>query len=635
MLEIFLNLHDDYLYNLKKINMIKKLNKYLIENHPLTWHSKFVFLLLTGLIIWTLSYIIGYITTNYDYLTTSRISEIYFESKFVLYHAISVLIVLVVWAISFYKNNALKSLYPLQRFYYFKIFLQLFIGFFFIISAYIPFTYAAHQKATKILPKSQMIADADTFNLAAPFLLFDYSLYDLKFRVYPNPFPISYFEFDNEDYKWDNKNVYHVKNLNNKQYIETDSLYQANLNNPYFSDKEYILDNYKRILFYRTESRYTSIDSCKSNDFIKEIVDLSAFRLSANDLYNFSIVLTSTNNHTNTYIYENDNEQNDFNTDLFYKQRYAPKINQILNEKDTKSINSYYNNFKKTAEKYGILYRLDNDLLINYLLKKEFKNFNYNIVGSFYESKKNKYKNFQDFDNGTVSEAVETSAQAVYDTESDLSNFEITKAYEEYIFKNQPKMFVEFEKINQLYANYKDTKLPFDQYDIFLILLIIASLASAIFIWFEITNIISLLISIPIAGVISILVGLSVALMNKLGIHNDKYYINLCLIVAYTILVLTAISIFYNKINKKVSNILINIAFPIIIFIIPITITHINNITKSEISVKNKCGEYIEKHIPGQFDYFMNLESMLTISVLSFFMFLLVIKKWRAKKLSS
>ena len=38
MLEIFLNLHDDYLYNLKKINMIKKLNKYLIENHPLTWH---------------------------------------------------------------------------------------------------------------------------------------------------------------------------------------------------------------------------------------------------------------------------------------------------------------------------------------------------------------------------------------------------------------------------------------------------------------------------------------------------------------------------------------------------------------------------------------------------------------------
>ncbi|MEC4003770.1 hypothetical protein OX283_003810 [Flavobacterium sp. SUN052] len=101
--------------------MFKKIQKYLLINQPLLWNLKIVpitfYMIFIHIVIYVLGYINGAINfsetvDNYDYNSDQ-------DTILVLGGFLS-LIVFIVWAIFYFKNNALKSFYPKTKFSLFK-----------------------------------------------------------------------------------------------------------------------------------------------------------------------------------------------------------------------------------------------------------------------------------------------------------------------------------------------------------------------------------------------------------------------------------------------------------------------------------------------------------------------------------
>ena len=120
---------------------LKKFNTFLLENHPLTWHSKFIQLLLAGILIWVISFLSGFSLINMKALQDIRINSYYFNSLFILFHVIYCIVIIAFWAIYFYKNNAFKSYYPLQKGYFTKLFFHLFVPLTLLVSPYLLCSY--------------------------------------------------------------------------------------------------------------------------------------------------------------------------------------------------------------------------------------------------------------------------------------------------------------------------------------------------------------------------------------------------------------------------------------------------------------------------------------------------------------
>lgn len=161
------------------MNKLKKINQYLLENHPITWHSKFLQLLVAGIFCWIISFISGYLLFGLHELKHRQTKDFYTDSSFVSFHVIYCLIIICIWAIYYYKNNAIKSFYPLSKLYFVKLFSQLFIAFSLLVSAYYPFTYGTISRVKNELKINETEAKIAKLNLGSAFVLKNKSMYHI------------------------------------------------------------------------------------------------------------------------------------------------------------------------------------------------------------------------------------------------------------------------------------------------------------------------------------------------------------------------------------------------------------------------------------------------------------------------
>jgi len=611
--------------------MYNKFNQYLLENYPIYWHTRFVQMLFAGFVSWFFSFIIGFFITNYNTLNTYNVEEFYFSSFYVMFHGVFLLIILVLWALNFFKNNPLKSFYPLQKFYLHKVFLQLFVVFTFLIAAYLPFTYGVYLRGRQLMPQAQMKADALKFNLGYPFLIANVTEYDLSNKSYPRPFPLEKFQFDYSKNSWDDGS-FEVQYNDSLHIDNTDNYpHSININNlPEALNKIVNVDG-NNYIFYTTETKYKDKDSCYHNVYVKSFVDVSTVYLRQSSLYNFSKKLTD----ENRSYYDND-EIDDSNT---YDDKFLVQLHQILNKKNQSNVINVIEDFKNSAQKYQIDNRLDANRLAVYLIKKDFANLPYTIVSSYQKELKETYSEYSDF-NGDYAEA-EPVVEAAVDYAADSVSYakdsylSIGKNEPEYIFYKQSKMYVDFGQIEQLYRNYDDVHQSFLNFDKLIIFIIIGFFIAAFLLWFEFTYPISFLIAIPIAGVIGIIVGLCIALMNYLGVNDDKYYITFVLIVGFLILGITFIAVFSQNLNKRLANILVNISYPIAILIWAPTFLQINDFSKKYYLSKVKCETPYQVLDDGIMPFVTNPVFWLLTFFVGLLLYLLIIKKWMAKKVSN
>lgn len=150
---------------------IKQFNTYLLTNHPTLWLSKLPFLLLCSIVLSLLLFVWGFIYIDYQQLAHSSILLSYFESFAALFHGLSVVCILILWATSFYKKNALRSLYPLKKGYFLKLSIFLFIGFFTLLLPTVTFYKGALLKTNRIISVEDAQKDVFTYLKAEPFLL--------------------------------------------------------------------------------------------------------------------------------------------------------------------------------------------------------------------------------------------------------------------------------------------------------------------------------------------------------------------------------------------------------------------------------------------------------------------------------
>ena len=158
--------------------MIKKINQYLLLNHPLLWNIKIVQVLIFALICHSFFFLIGYnsvyglsVFKEWEYSGLEHFQTFLFGSLLLV-------LGLIVWLIYYLRHNAFKSFYPVTKTRLRKEFLLVFFVFILNLPIFHTYLYARHLKLLKISAHLNPEEDAKIVNLAAAFIPTSSNKYD-------------------------------------------------------------------------------------------------------------------------------------------------------------------------------------------------------------------------------------------------------------------------------------------------------------------------------------------------------------------------------------------------------------------------------------------------------------------------
>ncbi|WP_124979037.1 hypothetical protein [Nonlabens xiamenensis] len=198
-------------------NSITKFNQKLLEKHPTIWNTKIVWMLLISLGLHLLFYLIGLVSLmNPASLHGYKAIDIYFKNGMVFVASILSVLLIVIWLISMFRNNAFKNFYPLTQVQLFKQFTCYFVILMAATSFYYSYTLGLQTYIISAYGDESFDADIALANETAPFFSFDLSKYELDQLAYPPPFDTlycetressidfsqSYFEFKEQEYQY-------------------------------------------------------------------------------------------------------------------------------------------------------------------------------------------------------------------------------------------------------------------------------------------------------------------------------------------------------------------------------------------------------------------------------------------------
>lgn len=575
--------------------------------------------------MWIISFLIGYLLTNQSVITSSSLDRLYATSYYVSFHVIYGLIILCFWAISFYKNNAFKAFYPLQRFYFMRLFIVLFFGFTLLISAYVPFNAGAKLKFRSLVDSKMFTEDMQTFNMGYVFLVQNVDKYSLFQRDDLAKEPLGFIRFDEYKKEWvegsDGNYYYYYPEWMNQTYISTNLEKLAkSVDLKKYTWKGTMLPDYeptdssfqtridgKLFQFFSYEKKYEFADSCASNRFIKQFYTLNQdgkLRLKAIENFRYPMYNTFSGHNL-----------------AYFRKSQLPKILQWVEKNQKDSIQQAIRRFDEVCLKYGVSAHLDPMLISNYL---ELKNYG-GLTNTLVDEYENEIEDFE----ARYPEMVEVLQK--YKSNLPVSKTDSSLFVE--AMHSQPYFFYDEFGVQHLIDNFQFAYHK-NVFEFFVGFLIAAFLVTAFFILFEFTNIVSLLIAIPVTGVISILVGLLLIIINLNRVYSEDYNshhyevvsMGIVFVVMTVILGLTMFGLYNKGFNKKVLNVLFNMSF----FIAPVYLISLIGL------INLASGKYVSTKCETEFEY--ALEQLLSptwvliylcVGLFSFFYF---IKKWKARE---
>lgn len=126
--------------------MFKNIQKQLLLKYPLLWNTKFIPMIVIGIAMNLIYFFIGY----YD--GTLKFNENYASQFDVTFYSFSVLIsliILIVWLVSYFKNNSFKSYYSKSKYALFYEWLQIVVVLALLCMFYFPFELGkkAHKRS--------------------------------------------------------------------------------------------------------------------------------------------------------------------------------------------------------------------------------------------------------------------------------------------------------------------------------------------------------------------------------------------------------------------------------------------------------------------------------------------------------
>ncbi|MFV0345344.1 MAG: hypothetical protein ACK5IQ_03720 [Bacteroidales bacterium] len=167
------------------MQVIKNINLYLVKNYPIIWNTRFVWMMLVIFALHIISFLTGLLATGTERLMEySHELRIYFSGIFQIQLIIAVL-ALVFWIIAYFRNNALKSRYPVSYWSLLKEFLIQFVVFFGLISFYFTMLYGQDVYVKTNFNPETLAKEAHIHNKAQAFIPKKQYDYHINNRAYP------------------------------------------------------------------------------------------------------------------------------------------------------------------------------------------------------------------------------------------------------------------------------------------------------------------------------------------------------------------------------------------------------------------------------------------------------------------
>lgn len=173
-----------------KSSFFHRINQHLLERYPNIWNTRLVWMLLIALIVHILFFTAGYFTFISPRSLHSQLYDFdVLNGNGAMLFAVAVtIILLVLWLVYLFKNNAFKNFYPTSKW---KIFLTFFYYLVIVFaSSTFQMSYMIGYKTflNQKYPVEKFEAQRLTAAKAAPFLLQNIEDYSLTSRRYPSPF---------------------------------------------------------------------------------------------------------------------------------------------------------------------------------------------------------------------------------------------------------------------------------------------------------------------------------------------------------------------------------------------------------------------------------------------------------------
>lgn len=315
-----------------------QINRYLLENFPTLWNTRFVWMVLSGIVLHVLYFTFGYLNLDIEGMQFYTIRSSFFNQSLFGLYLIACLVALIYFGFKYYTHNPFRNFYPIDHFYFWKIFIQLCIIVFVFTTVNVSYESGMKTKLAKIFPKEVREKVRNDINMAYPFLFTDISDYRIENRSYPNPFPLD--ELSDFVVGYDTVNGI-------SQYHGIDE------------SKPYI--NFNGNLYQFGEKEMIDIDSCRTKEVIKSYTDVSSvYGLAEYSLFNFSRLYIQAEVPSGVSIFDRRNYDydqtqsidNEYNT-------IAPQIHQMYRNKDVQAVEKTIANLISICKQYGINHTLD------------------------------------------------------------------------------------------------------------------------------------------------------------------------------------------------------------------------------------------------------------------------------------
>ncbi len=166
--------------------MFKKINNYVLLQHPQLWNTRFVPSVILLLSLHVLFYMLGYF--NPDVLEIIKKSYNYFEEYVFFFAGLACVLFIVLWLVFYLRNNAYKLYYPLTKHYFFKEFFLLFILFFLSITFIYSYKTGFRANIRSISTDINLAKEVDVLNLSNALLPYkeesrdEYTAYNYTIR---------------------------------------------------------------------------------------------------------------------------------------------------------------------------------------------------------------------------------------------------------------------------------------------------------------------------------------------------------------------------------------------------------------------------------------------------------------------
>ena len=222
--------------------MFATIQKYLLINYPLLWNTKIVPLVFYSLLFHIVFFILGYYNGTIDFTETENNYRYNTNDGTIGFLCVLVSILsLIVWAVYYFKNNALKSFYPKGNLSLFKEWIIILVGCFFLVTYMTTFFYGKDVRMRSYYSESEAKKRCKTLSLGSYFIDGSYENY--------------YNEYDNDNYdttetvvdsamalpnvngKYDSSNKINYFAYKGKKYTYN-SLLNKNLNSYVFFSRE-------------------------------------------------------------------------------------------------------------------------------------------------------------------------------------------------------------------------------------------------------------------------------------------------------------------------------------------------------------------------------------------------------------